>query len=223
MAASRRTIRATLTEHLQPLRSELGKDAVFFGGTGVLIGLLHLSEFKVLGGGATAARFSDDLLDDYLSMTALTFQMFGCMFVGGLIGLLGSLSPLRAVLLDLYDHVRSRLLQVASPMICISAGIGLTSSAHYVRTGSGHGLALAALLVVLTMYIAMACLLTALLDPRADWPGARGKPWAFPLATVGLSIAGMLFLIYAIPAQHRQDAAAATAHACDQAGRPDRR
>lgn len=217
-----RTIETTLVEQLRQLRSELGKDAVFFGGTGLLIGVLHLSEFKIIGGDVGGSRFSDDLIGDYISFTALAFQMLGCMLVGGVIGLMRSVAPLRVVLLDLYDHVRMRLLQVASPMICISVGIGFTSSTHYFKTGSGDGLALAFLLLLLTLYIVMAYVMPAFLDPRVDWSGPRAKPWVVPLLTVGLSLAGMLFLIHAIPAHDRQtDTTRATA--CDQTALPSRR
>lgn len=215
MPAPVRTIETTLTEQLKQLRSELGKDAIFFGGTGMLIGLLHLSEFKMLGSSAGGARLSDDLIGDYISFTALAFQMLGCMLVGGVIGLMRSVAPMRAVLLGLYDHVRMRLLQVASPMICISVGISITSSAHYVRTGSGQGLALAVLLLLLTLYIVTAYVMPAFLDPRVDWSGPRRKPWVVPLLTIGLSLAGILFLVHAIPAHSRQtDTTRATA--CDQ-------
>lgn len=211
-----------LIEQLRQLGLELGKDAIFFGLTGVLIGLLHLSEFRILGANIPGARFSDDLLGDYISFNALAFQMLGCMLMGGLVGLMRSVAPLRSALLGLYDHVRLRLLQVASPMICISIGIALTSTTHYIRTGGGNGLALALLLVVLVLYVVIAYLLPALLDPRADWPGARGKQWIVPVLTVALSLAGMLFLIVAIPAQHRQEDVA-DARTCDQTVLPDRR
>jgi hypothetical protein len=216
MPATVRTIETTLKEQLKLLRSELGKDAIFFGGTGMLIGFLHLSEFKILGGSAGGARLSDDLIGDYISFTALAFQMLGCMLVGGVIGLMRSVAPMRAVLLDLYDHVRMRLLQVASPMICISVGIGITSSTHYFNTGSGNGLKLALLLLVLTLYIVMANVMPALLDPRVGWSRPRGKPWVIPLLTVGLSLSGLLFLVHAIPAHGRHTDAIRVA-ACDRA------
>ena len=222
MRTTRNTAETMLTDQLRQLGSELGKDAVFFGITGVLIGLLHLSEFRILGGSTGGARFSDDLLGDYISFTALAFQMLGCMLMGGLVGLMRAVAPLRSALLGLYDHVRLRLLQVASPMICISIGIALTSTTHYIKTGGGHGLALALLLVVLILYVVIAYLLPALLDPRTDWPGARGKQWIVPVLTVALSLAGMLFLVVAIPAQHRQDDAV-NARTCPQAVLPDRR
>ena len=107
-------------------------------------------------------------------------------------------------------------------MICISIGIALTSTTHYIKTGGGHGLALALLLVVLILYVVIAYLLPALLDPRTDWPGARGKQWIVPVLTVALSLAGMLFLVVAIPAQHRQDDAV-NARTYPQAVLPDRR
>lgn len=223
MPAPVRTIETTLREQLQQLRSEIGKDAIFFGGTGVLIGLLHLSEFKLLGGGGVgSARLSDDLIGDYISFSALAFQMLGCMLVGGVIGLLRGVAPVRAILLTLYDHVRMRLLQVASPMICLSVGIGITSSTHYFKTGSGNGLALAVLLLLLTLYIVTAYVMPAFLDPRVDWSGPRGKPWAVPLLTVGLSLGGLLFLVYAIPT-HNQQADTTRAEACDQTSLPSRR
>ena len=222
MRATGRTADTMLIDQLRQLGSELGKDAIFFGMTGVLIGLLHLSEFRIFGGKVAGARFSDDLLGDYISFNALAFQMLGCLLMGGMVGLMRSVAPLRSALLGLYDHVRLRLLQVASPMICISIGTALTSATHYFKTGGGHGLALALLLAVLVLYIVIAYLLPALLDPRADWPGARGKQWIVPTLTVALSLTGMLFLVVAIPAQHRQENAVA-ARTCDQDVLPDRR
>ncbi len=222
MRATRQTAETILTEQMRQLRSELGKDAVFFGLTGVLIGLLHLTEFRILGGNVAGARFSDDLIGDYISITALGFQLLLCMLFGGVIGLMASARSLQSVVLGLYDHARMRLLQLASPMICLSIGIAITSTTHYVETGSGYGLGLAFLLVVLALQITTAVAVLAILDPRADWPGARGKQWIVPVLTVALSLAGMLFLIVAIPAQHRQEDVA-DARTCDQTVLPDRR
>ena len=222
MPPTNRIIDTKLVEYSRQLRSELGKAAIFFGITGVLIGLVHLSEFRILGGSGGGARLSDDLLGDYLSFTALLFQMLGCMLMGGLVGLMRSVAPLRRALLDLYDHVRLRLLQVASPMICISIGIALTSITHFFKTGRGHGLELAALLVVFVLLVVITYLVPTLLDPRADWPAVRGQQWVVPMLTVALSLAGLLFLIVAIPAQRRHEATG-DANACDQTTRPARR
>lgn len=223
MRTQDQTANTMLADQFRQLRSELGKDALFFGFTGVLIGLLHLSESRILGVNVAGARLSDDLVGDYISIAALGFQLLLCMLLGGVIGLMTFARSLQSVALGLYDHARMRLLQLASPMICFSLGLGITSSAHYFWTGGGRGLALAGMLVFLVFFVVVAYLLQAIFDPRIDWPGARRKPWAFPLVTVGLSLAGMLFLIHAIPAQHRQEDVAAATHACDQVSRPDRR
>lgn len=197
-----RTVESTLIEQLRQLRSELGKDALFFGGTGVLIGILHVFELKLFGSSAAGhARLSDELLGDYMSFNALAFQMLGCMFLGGMLGLLRQIPPIRKVLLDTYDHVRMRLLQVASPMICLSIGIGMTSSTHFFETGSGNGLSLAVMLLVFALYVVIAYVVPAFLDPRIDWSGPRGKSWIVPLLTICLSIGGLCFVVYATSAE----------------------
>ncbi len=203
--ATARTVESTLMEQLRQLISELGKDALFFGTTGFLIGALHLFEFKLFGGGDTGrSRLSDELLGDYISFNALAFQMLGCMFMGGVLGLLRNVPPIRRVLLDTYEHVRMRLLQVASPMICISLGIALTSSFHFFEKGSGNGLSLAVMLIVLTVYVIVAYLVPAFLDPRIDWSGPRGRAWLVPLLTIGLSLGGLMFVVHATSSQKGQ-------------------
>lgn len=212
--SSPHALETSLKTHWRQLRTELAKDAIFFGATGMLIGLLHLYEFRLFGGEGNGTTLSDELLGDYFSEKALGFQMLGCMFMGGLIGLGRAFEPLRAILDGLYEHARMRLLQVASPMICMSVGIGLFSSAHAVRTGEGHGLGLAMMLLIFVALIVFASVLPALFDPRADDGSNRKNRWAMPLSAVALSLSGILLLVHATAAQSRNAIAASASH-CD--------
>lgn len=190
------TLDLSLQRQLTQLRTELAKDILFFGTTGILIGILTLLDARLERLGiASGSSLADALLGDYASVNALGFQMVCCVLLGGIVGLLRNFSSLRSILNGIYEHVRMRLLQLASPMICMLAGVGVVSTFHAWRTGTAGGIALAFLLVLLISMVAVTYLLLAFFDPSVDWPKLRSRPRVIPAFAIVLALTSLAYMI----------------------------
>ena len=126
------------------LLADIRQDILFFGGCGVVVGLLMLWQFKLGSLGLiTGKPWPTELFTDFVSFNAFTLVFLGLIAVSSVATLARAFGKPLPRLEATVVHLEGRLSQIASSIISFTVGLSLLALLHALLTLERGGLALA--------------------------------------------------------------------------------
>lgn len=171
------------------LYEEIRKDILFFGALGAVVGYLFPVHHKLESAGlAEGKAWADALAEDFLSIDAYAFVLFGLIAIGALASALSGFWREVSWLNAMRVHVEHRLAQIGSSIICFVSGMCAIAILHAVFTITPGGLLLLPATLLVIAFIVGSYIVGILIARRIE-PFASRWAAVFMLSATACAIA----------------------------------